>query len=442
MSIAKNITSSYTSQIINIVLGFISSIFITRILGPAGRGEYALFINGLAIAAVFLGFGVPSAIIYFISSNKIKTEKLFPSVLLFNIAAAIVVGIILQLLFLVKLNNFILPTSTQSQFYKVVFVIQFLITLFNACISGILNGKKYFVALSIVTVIASAIGTLLYILLYYKIIQWDTTSFKLIIIVNLLLSLLQAVFIVYLYKRNVGIRLSGFLNLAEIKTIFTFSLLAYACNAIQFLSYRADLWFVNYYRSIETVGVYSLAVSLAQLLWILPNAIAGVLFSYIADSSREKAIEYTLFFTKLSFYASLLMGLAAYIAFYFTLSFIYGYQFHSAVNLIGILFLGIVPFSIAIIFGSFFAGTGNIHQNLITSILGFVGAIIFYIVLIPKFGSVGAAWASVISYNICTLYMFFAFNKLSGHKIVSIFSVNKTDILLAKSVIKKWRKTS
>ncbi len=440
MSLTKNIASSYASQIINILLGFISSVFITRILGPTGRGEYALFINGLGIAVIFLGFGLPSAIIYFVSGDKVKPEKLLSSLLILNIVMAFAVIFILQLVFILRLQNFIFPANYQSGFYQFIFVIQFLITLINSALTAILNGRKHFVIISLVTVITTGTGTILYFLYYYRIINWSMEGFKLIIMLNLLLSFLQSIIIIYSYQRYVGIKFAGFLKLNEAKTLFTFSLVAYACNTIQFLSYRADLWFVDYYRNIATVGIYSLAVSLAQLMWILPNAIAGVLFSYIASCSREKAIEYTLFFTKVSFYASLLMGVVAYTIFYFALPIIYGYQFESAVNLIGILFLGIVPFSIAIIFGSFFAGTGNLHHNLITSILGFCGAIFFYIILIPKFGSVGAAWASIISYNICTLYMFFAFNKLSGHKILNIFIINKQDFILAKSIlIKKLR---
>jgi O-antigen/teichoic acid export membrane protein len=440
LSIVKNITSTYTSQIINILLGFVSSIFITRILGAEGRGEYALFINALGIATIFLGFGLPSAVIYFISGNKMQPEKILPTVLLFNVVMAFIVLIILQLLFILNINQFIFPADKQSKIYQVIFVMQFLITVINAGTTAVLNAKKYFVAISMVTGIATALGTMLYIRFYYGIINIETNGFKLIIFINLGLSFLQGIFIVALYKKYIGLKLRGLLKRNEVRSLFTFSLMAYACNSIQFLSYRADLWFVEYYRDIKTVGIYSLAVSLAQLMWILPNAIGAVMFSYIASATREKAIEYTVFFTKLSFYASLCMGLTAYIIFYYALPDIYGYEFESAINLIGILFLGIVPFSIAIIFGSFFAGTGNLRHNLITSSLGFIGAIIFYILLIPRYGATGAAWASIISYNICTLYMFYAFNKLSGYRILNIFVVNKFDITLAKSVIKNWRK--
>lgn len=439
MSLTKNITSSYSSQIINILLGFISSVFITRILGTSGRGEYALFTNGLAIATIFLGFSLPSAIIYFISGNKIQTDKILSSLFIFNIIMAIVVMLVLQILYILHLQHFIFPDNFQSWLFQFVFVIQFLITLTNASLLAILNARKHFISLSIITVTTTALGTILYILFYYNIITWGVNGFKLIIIGSLILSFLQTLIITYFYHRHIGIRFKGFLNFKEAKPLFTFSLVAYVCNAIQFLSYRADLWFIDYYRDTATVGIYSLAVSLAQLMWILPNAIAAVLFSYIAGCSREKAIDYALFFTKLSFYASLLMGIAAYSVFYFALPLIYGDEFAGAVKLIGILFFGVVPFSMAIILGSFFAGTGNLYQNLITSILGFGGAIIFYMILIPKFGSIGAAWASIISYNICTLYMFFAFSKLSGHTILSILIINKSDLILAKSVLKKMK---
>jgi O-antigen/teichoic acid export membrane protein len=439
LSLAKNITTSYTSQIINILLGFVSSVFLTRILGAAERGEYALYINGLTVATIFLGFGLPSAIIFFVSSNKISVKKLFSFIVVFNIAMTFVIAIVLQILFITGLQNFILPDKFQSTFYEFVFILQFFVALINSSLIAILNGRKYFVTVSIINVVITAIGTTLYILFYYKLINWNGEGFKLIITLSLFVSFLQSIIIIYFYYRYIGIKFSGFLKFKETKSLFTFSLIAYACNGIQFLTYRADIWFVDYYRDISTVGIYSLAVSLAQLLWILPNVIAGILFSYMAGCNREKAIEYTLFFTKLSFFASLIMAIAAFTIFYFFLHIIFGDEFSSAVPLIGILFFGIVPFSTSIIFGSFFAGTGYIHHNLITSILGFCVAIFFYITLIPKYGASGAALASIVSYISCTLYMFFAFTKLTGHKILKIFIINKSDIILLKSVLKKVR---
>ena len=51
-----------------------------------------------------------------------------------------------------------------------------------------------------------------------------------------------------------------------------FSMPAYLGNLLQFLNYRLDVFFVAQFRPMEELGCYTLAVSLAQLIWVLSSA--------------------------------------------------------------------------------------------------------------------------------------------------------------------------
>jgi O-antigen/teichoic acid export membrane protein len=165
-----------------------------------------------------------------------------------------------------------------------------------------------------------------------------------------------------------------------------------------------DLWFVDYYHGKSDTGVYSLAVTLAQLVWILPNAIASVLYSYMASSSQEDALLYLNKYVRISFYASLLISVTAFVFFYFTVPLIYGQGFVKSTIMIGILLLGIVPFSIPILAGSLFAGIHKVKYNFFASSIGFVVCLILDIVLIPRYGALGACYATVLSYLSNTIY--------------------------------------
>ena len=94
------------------------------------------------------------------------------------------------------------------------------------------------------------------------------------------------------------------------------------------------------------LGIYSLAAQLSQLLWILPQAVASVLYSYASSSSQEEAINYTVQLKQLSFYGTLVFGLAGLVLAYFFISVLYGNEFTGAFHLMTIFVIGVIPFSI------------------------------------------------------------------------------------------------
>src|SRR6185503_11464783 len=61
---------------------------------------------------------------------------------------------------------------------------------------------------------------------------------------------------------------------------------AYVANLLQFLNYRFDYWIVGYFTDLRTLGLYSLASSLGQMLWLLPKSAATVFLPVIASGER------------------------------------------------------------------------------------------------------------------------------------------------------------
>jgi len=60
-------------------------------------------------------------------------------------------------------------------------------------------------------------------------------------------------------------------------------------------------------------------------------------------------------------------------------------------------------------------------------------------ILIPRFGIIGAAVASLISYSTCGFYLLFSYCKLFTVKLQDILLVNFNDVNLVKKEIRKTR---
>lgn len=405
MSLKKNIVVSYIAQVLNTALGFIASIFITRILGPEGRGDYSIFVNALALSVVWLGFSLPSSIIYFSAGNKLNPNRLFTTMIICALCTTGFISLILPFLFQARIQWLIFPKEYQSFFWQALFAIQFFITQINSLIDAMLKSKKIFIPQAIMSTCMTVIAVLAWVLLYFRIIVIHEHGFGLVIIVTFLLLLPPLLYNLYVLTKKTDIRLSAkILSFGELKQMLRFAFLVYVCNAMQFLSYRMDLWFVNFYHGKAETGIYSLAVSLSQIMWMLPSVLASVLFSYMANSTKEEAVQYLVRYVRFAFYSTLILACIAFGVFYFAIPIIYGSEFSASRIMVGILFLGIVPFSIPIICGNFFAGVNKVIYNFWASFLGFLVCLVLDLLLIPHFKAIGACVATIFSYLTNAVY--------------------------------------
>ena len=220
------------------------------------------------------------------------------------------------------------------------------------------------------------------------------------------------------------------LTRSSLRLLFSLSTINYISNTVQFLSYRMDFWFVNYYSGSKELGIYSLAVNLAQLFWMLPNSVGAVLFPNIASMDPKKALEYTQMLCRIIFTSTILLGVAGGTILGYLIPFIYGVEFSSASKLFYILLIGIMPFSIKIIIASYYSGINKTRLDMMGSLIGFVFCLISDILLIPSYGSTGASIATVIAYFSNTLFIIISFKLMTNSSLTSFLLIKKSDIQL------------
>ena len=121
MSLRSSISLSFILQVLTIVVGFITSIIVTRLLGAEGRGAYILVTTSALLLVQALSFGIESTISYFTASRKVELKKLISTVLL----------IFLLILFLVALAVWIfslfpslhMVPEDNTRYYLLLFVL-------------------------------------------------------------------------------------------------------------------------------------------------------------------------------------------------------------------------------------------------------------------------------------------------------------------------------
>lgn len=437
MSIKKSISFTFGAQILNSGIAFISSIIITRILEAEGRGENAIFTNAIAFAVLFFGFSISSTIPYFINSGKVKAGELLTTVILFVFSSTIFVYAALFFLERTGKLHWALPGSIQSLEFKLIFTGIYLVTLLNGVLNVYLITYKKFKEVSIYSVGFQILPTIVYLLLFFDIIPYNhRNAFRVIVLVTAILSVISVVAMSILFVKLLPVRpAKKLIQLNLVKQFVFFSSMAYIGNVAQFFNYKLDFWVVDEYLGKSQLGVYSLAAQLSQLLWLLPTAIATVLYSYASTASREDAIIFTIRLKQVAFYGTWFLGITGLILSYFFIPILYGREFSGTFNLMKLFILGVVPFSISTVVSSLFAARGNFKISFLIGLGVFLMSTALYFTLIPRFGLKGGAIASSIAYIAASILSEIWFCKEYNVSYLNLFQIDKS--LLSLSGLKK-----
>jgi len=179
------------------------------------------------------------------------------------------------------------------------------------------------------------------------------------------------------------------------------------------LHMRLDLMLVAFWHGPEVVGVYSVAVLMGELLWMLPGALQPVLVFTAGGPGRDPN-RITAQAIRVGLAATAAAGLVLALAAPRLLDLLFGDAFDDSRAALWALLPGIVAFAPGAILAGDFIGRGRSSWNAQGSLATVIVNIAVGLVLIPSHGAVGAAWASTAAYITSSLVMLLRFRSVSG----------------------------
>jgi O-antigen/teichoic acid export membrane protein len=233
------------------------------------------------------------------------------------------------------------------------------------------------------------------------------------------LSSLMNVFAFAWYLRRHGAEFTPRWDRAVMQETLLFGLRGYFGNILQFFNYRLDVFIVNFFLGPVSVGIYSVATKLAELVWYFPNAVSFVIFPKSAATEAQEMNR----FTPRVFQATILISVLASLALAFVarplISFIYTNAFRDAYWPLLALLPGVILLGAGRVLTSDIAGRGYPQYNSISSATTLVLTIVLDLMLIPRFGILGASIASSIAYTF-TFLMTLWFYRIVSHRETNI----------------------
>lgn len=196
-----------------------------------------------------------------------------------------------------------------------------------------------------------------------------------------------------------------------------FGIQAWGGAVAMFLLYRQDQFLVAYFLDSAAVGYYAVARSLMMMMGILPNAVQAALLPKITAEFHETGgrDNTTAFVCRMMFLVSMLFSVVAAIGAYPAVALFYGREFQPAAGAF-LVFLPVVTFLAGLSALNAAMQARGAHKWVsIGAAIALVANFILDILLIPWLGILGAALASSLSYLVLISVVTRAFLRLEPH---------------------------
>lgn len=387
------VAETYVTQISLIAIGMVTTVCVARVLGPEGRGLLAVAVALSGMGVQFGNLGLNASNTYYVAKDRSLLPKLLGNTLVISLG---LVGISASIIYLVLqgrpqwapvhgnllvlafawvpfglaymlLQNLLLGVQEVRAYNKIELVSKLLILVFIGFLffSGLVSTERMFLA-------------------YF---------------VALLFSFVWAFWKLYgLLERPLGVSVELFGSNVRL------GIKAYLICLFYFIVLKADILLIKHFTGPVDAGYYSVATAVSGYLATLPTVVAAILFPTLsAMTSVEEKLRMA---KRATMWTGALLGLLVLVASF------------SAKLMVRILFgKAFLPAATAFIWlapGAFFLGIEAVIVQFLNS-LGYPKSIVgvwFAVVLlnlganfiaIPRYGIVGAAAVSSLSYLVVLL---------------------------------------
>jgi O-antigen/teichoic acid export membrane protein len=197
-----------------------------------------------------------------------------------------------------------------------------------------------------------------------------------------------------------------------VQNLLGYGLLAQASNLTQFLNYRGLFFALERQVSVAAVGVFSTAVSFAEILWIPANSLAAVTLNRVTRSGAlPETRSFVLRMARLALVATAVAALLIAGVPRGWITALLGPDFGPVRAQLLALLPGVIAIGISVIASAYHAGHGLYRANLFAALAGLLPTLVGMFVLVPGLGSRGATLAMNASYGVTAIVLMISLAK-------------------------------
>ena len=400
----RHYLSTLTANLIILLFGTVSGILAARLLGPAGRGQLAV-ITLWPMALTTLGaLGMNQAITFFAARESSRRNALLTALL--SLAT-------LQSFLLLLIGYLLLPHVLGRYPPLIVhlaqlFLLYIPLVFFSGYLLNLLQGGMRWGAFNFSRVFIAA----WYALLLAGLFLLHRASLGAIITGQLVGYAAALLLNAFLVRRSFHLRLAW--DPTIFKPLLRYGAKTHLAAMTAHLNLRLDQLVMSILLPPESLGLYVVAVTLASPLTLFPNAIGIVTLPAAARESPPVAR--AVIGQSLRTVAVLLTAAAAvlFLLVPYLLRLFFGDAFAPATPACRVLVLAMVPLGLAYVLYDSLRALNRPLAPAYAELAGNGVTIVLLSLLLPRYGFLGAAWASLGAYTTSFLFALWYIRSRAG----------------------------
>lgn len=371
----------------SLVLG----IFTARYLGPESRGTLYLIIQIITIGSLILAGGLGPAYQYYLSNETFSRSQIFSHLASQSCLTVLILGIFISiggpLFHLVGIENL-----TGNMIYVIACGIFFNVIVIYIN-SILMTYEKGVSSLTLLNIGSSLTNTALFVactLILYADIDIALIAY----FVGLLIRMIPGIYIAIR-----GIRFRIIFNWRTMShRLFKYGAASFLFNLAVVMVFRTETFILNSLVGLEELGKYAVAVTLGEMVLILPSTIGTALFAGFPTLDAKAQVELLRKACRsvIAITGTICIVLATLSSLLITT--LVGEEYIGAIAPFRAILPGLVAMATAYVFANYFAGTGRPLIGAAVFGIGLLVKIGLTFIIAPQYGILGAALASSIAY--------------------------------------------
>ncbi|MEH3106951.1 MAG: polysaccharide biosynthesis C-terminal domain-containing protein [Sphingomonas fennica] len=392
-----------TSRVAVRAAQFISSLFLARLLGPAGRGLVSALQVPQQLSVSIAEMGIRQSTAFHLGRGIFPLSRLQPT-LLTMVPIMSAIGMALSIAYFEFAH-----IAEGNWTLRLLAVLPIPLLLSASYASGIFLGRQRigefrktswrpaFATLLLVMVLVGGLGA----------------GVEGALIATAGGAVLSAVYALYLLGQEERLRL-GFDR--EVAAKLQRRGLSYAAAlVILTLNYRVMILLLAREGTLAEVGLYAQAMAIAELIWEIPTVLSSLLLSRGVNAKDPMLFSRkVLMLARVSFVAAVLLSAALGVAAEYLFPLLYGARFADSADICIALLPGIVAFIVFKVLNTDMAGRGKPWASMIVMLPVLVLNVVLGWLLIDRYGAMGAALASSIGYVVATFGYMLLYSRMVG----------------------------
>lgn len=197
-------------------------------------------------------------------------------------------------------------------------------------------------------------------------------------------------------------------------------------NVISLLNYRSSLFLVEHFHGLAVVGTFSVAVTVAELLWLLSSAVTVSAYSSIGHPDRAVSAATTVRAVRINVIATVLAAPVLLALAWQALPWAMGEAYAASLPPLVALLPGVAAYAAASSLSAFYTNhLGKPHLSGGVAALSLCISVAAALVLVPRWGATGAAAASSLGYILAIAVAYAVFLRHAGLPWRSLWALDK-----------------